>query len=57
MNKLQILTRDQLKWVAMITMIIDHIGYCFIPADTELFFTARSIIGRLAMPIFAVLIS
>ena len=39
---------DMMKLLAMITMLIDHIGYMFFP-DYRIFRT----IGRLAFPIFA----
>lgn len=41
-----------LKWIAIITMIIDHIGAVFFPQTI-----AFRIIGRLAFPIFAFLIA
>lgn len=43
---------DILKWIAIITMTIDHIGYLFFPGD-DIF----RIIGRIAFPIFAYLIA
>jgi hypothetical protein len=39
---------DMLKLLALVTMLVDHIGYMFFP--NEMFFR---IIGRLAFPIFA----
>lgn len=42
---------DFLKFIAMLTMLIDHIGYLFFPSQI----TWR-IVGRLAFPIFAFLI-
>lgn len=44
-----------LKLIAIVTMIIDHIGIVFIPANTWPYLTCR-IIGRLAFPIFAFLL-
>lgn len=41
-----------LKWIAIITMIIDHIGAVFFPQIIEF-----RMIGRLAFPIFAFLIA
>jgi hypothetical protein len=44
-----------LKLIAIITMLIDHIGYVFIPSNTTLYWISRGI-GRLAFPIFIFLI-
>lgn len=44
-----------LKLIAIITMLIDHIGVVFIPTNTQLYLISRSI-GRLAFPIFVFLI-
>ena len=43
---------DLLKWIAVLTMVIDHIGYVFYPNVSEF-----RMIGRLAYPIFAYLIA
>ena len=50
-NKLG-LTNNQLKIIAMISMVIDHIGVYFFPSVTWL-----RIIGRIAFPIYAYLIA
>lgn len=44
-----------LKLIAIITMLIDHIGAVFIPSNTGLYLVFRSI-GRLSFPIFCFLI-
>jgi len=44
-----------LKLIAIITMLIDHIAAIFVPSDTILWLVMRSI-GRLAFPIFVFLI-
>ncbi len=44
-----------LKMIAIITMLIDHIGVVFIPGNTMLYMIFRSI-GRLAFPIFVFLL-
>ena len=44
-----------LKMIAIITMLIDHIGAIFIPENTLLYVIFRGI-GRLAFPIFVFLI-
>lgn len=46
-NKLEI-TACQLKWIGLITMVIDHIGLLFFP---ELWIL--DVIGRISFPIFA----
>ncbi len=43
---------DFLKFVAMLTMLIDHIGYLFFPSAIWL-----RVIGRISFPIFAFLIA
>lgn len=44
-----------LKMIAIITMIIDHIGYIFIPTNTAYYQIFRAI-GRISFPIFCFLI-
>lgn len=51
-----IISRNQLKYIAIISMIIDHIGYMFTLYGSEEFFISRMIIGRIAMPIFTMLL-
>ena len=46
------LTGNQLKFLAMVTMTMDHIGFILLPQHWIL-----RIIGRLAMPIYAFLIA
>ncbi len=41
-----------LKWIALITMTADHIGFILFPQATAL-----RVIGRIAMPVFAYLIA
>lgn len=45
-----------LKWVAIITMTIDHIGYLLIPSGTATYMLCRAI-GRIAFPMFAMMIA
>lgn len=52
MGKIKILSSNQLKILACITMLIDHIGYFLLPQYSFL-----RLIGRLTFPIFAFLIS
>lgn len=52
MNKLKILSSNSLKIIAMIIMVIDHIGAILFPDITIL-----RIIGRLSFPIFAFMIA
>ena len=44
---------DTLKAIAIITMLIDHIGYLFFPVDLYPNLIILRIIGRLSYPIFA----
>lgn len=44
-----------LKMIAIITMVIDHIGYVFLPVNTAYYDIARAI-GRISFPIFCFLI-
>ncbi|MEK4487888.1 TraX family protein [Psychrobacillus sp. FSL H8-0484] len=43
---------DLLKWIALITMIIDHIGIVFFPDEA-----IYRVIGRIAFPIFIILLA
>lgn len=52
MNRLKIINASTLKWIAIVAMIIDHIGYGFFP-ELQIF----RLIGRLAFPIFAFLLT
>lgn len=55
MQKAQILNACHLKIIAMITMVIDHIGAYFLSRDTVLYLCFRCI-GRLSFPIFSFLL-
>lgn len=50
------MTRNTLKWIALVTMTVDHIGLFLIPNDTTLY-TLMRIIGRIAFPLFAFMIA
>lgn len=50
-NKIQVLSGNALKCIAMTTMIIDHIGYRLLPELTWM-----RIVGRIAFPVYAFLI-
>ncbi|MBQ3069032.1 MAG: conjugal transfer protein TraX, partial [Clostridia bacterium] len=52
MEHLSILSGNQLKLVAMLTMLTDHIGMILFPR-----LPVFRIIGRLAMPLFAYMIA
>lgn len=51
------LSRNQLKWIAIWTMVIDHIGYMFVPQSRMpvLYFLMRGI-GRLSFPLICFLL-
>lgn len=51
-HKICFLSGNALKIIAALSMLIDHIGYVFMPQNMAL-----RIIGRLAFPIFAFMIS
>lgn len=44
------LDRNQLKYIAIIAMLIDHIAFCFIPMSTPNYTICR-VIGKLTAPI------
>ena len=46
----------ELKLIALICMIIDHVGYYFVNSISGNMYTACRIIGRISMPIFLFLI-
>lgn len=50
------LTSNKLKVVAIIAMVVDHIGYYFAFLLSNEIYTILRIIGRISMPIFAFLI-
>lgn len=55
MEKFKVLSRNQVKFIAMVSMLIDHFAAAFIPADTVFYTVFRGIIGRVSFPLFAVL--
>lgn len=55
LSKIKVLSRNGIKWIAMICMIIDHMGYAFFDADSFPYFVCRYLIGRIAFPLFAAL--
>ena len=52
MSKLRVLNASALKWIAVITMIVDHVGDVFFPEYAILRW-----IGRISFPLFAFLIA
>ena len=47
---------NMLKTIAVIAMVIDHIGFYFSPYLNHTLYIVCRIIGRIAMPIFTYLI-
>lgn len=50
------LNRTQLKYIAVVAMLLDHVGMMFIPVSTPLG-TACRIIGRLTAPIMCIFLA
>jgi hypothetical protein len=48
------ITASKLKWIAVITMTIDHIGLCFM--GTTPYYSYFRIVGRMAFPIYCFLL-
>lgn len=51
-------SRNQLKWIAMLTMLIDHIGFLFLGhlGEESLLYLLFRIIGRISFPLFCFLL-
>lgn len=49
------MSRNQIKWFAMLMMVIDHLAVAFLPVNTPLYFVCRGVFGRIAYPLFIVL--
>ena len=49
------LTGTQLKWIALVTMIIDHVGVALLQPGSSLYWAAR-LVGRLAFPLYCFLL-
>ena len=54
-NKIS-LSSNALKIIAIITMIIDHIGYYFEPYMNNVIYIVLRAVGRISMPLFAFLL-
>ena len=52
MPKFKVLSRDNLKLIALISMIVDHIGFMFISFNSPLYFIFRMLIGRFSYVLF-----
>ena len=46
------INKNELKYIALISMILDHIGMFFIPVSIGFFVILLRVFGRLAAPIF-----
>ncbi len=49
------LTGSDLKWIALVTMILDHIGVAFLDPASAMYWGVR-LIGRLAFPLYCFLL-
>ena len=56
MERLKIINRNQLKYILIIAMIIDHIAWKFVPTGT-LLGQIMHVIGRLTGPSMAILLA
>ena len=50
------LTSNKMKIIAIILMVLDHIGYYFVSYISDEMFNSLRFVGRIAMPIFAFLL-
>ncbi|MCL2085170.1 MAG: conjugal transfer protein TraX [Oscillospiraceae bacterium] len=50
------MTSFTLKWIAMLSMLIDHIGFALVPGGTPAYYVCRAI-GRMAFPLFAFMLA
>lgn len=48
-------SREQMKWFAFVSMVIDHAACAFLAENSFLYIVCRYVIGRMAYPIFCVL--
>ena len=49
------LSRNQLKWLALFCMVLDHAACAFLPETSTLYLVFRFVFGRMAYPMFCVL--
>lgn len=54
-SRFRVLSRNQVKYIALAAMILDHIGFVFCTPDTPVYEILRTWIGRMAFPIFCAL--
>lgn len=50
------MTSFALKWIAVVTMLIDHVGVTLVPNGSVWYIVCRSV-GRIAFPLFAFMIA
>lgn len=55
-SKIQILSRNTIKYIAMLSMLCDHIAVAFLEENTISYIIMRDIIGRIAFPLFTCLL-
>lgn len=52
MPKFKVLSREHLKIIAVISMVVDHIGFMFLEYNSLLYYISRMLIGRLSYVLF-----
>ena len=57
MNSNSKITSSTLKWIAITTMIIDHLGAVFFDPDVNGWFLLFRMVGRTAFPLFAFMLT
>lgn len=49
------MSRNQIKMIAALTMLVDHLGLVLFPSNTIAYFVMRELIGRISFPLFLAL--
>ena len=54
-NRFGVLSRNAVKYIACLTMLIDHMGCVFFAEGSTAYMVCRLVLGRIAYPLFCVL--